>query len=190
MLGSGQTIGTSQNVGQKDPACCLAGTTAPALTAATATNVCPATGVNLNNYVPASSFNVLWFTNNTHTGTAISNSGSVSTGIYYAYFYDSANNCYSPASAALTVSITTCVPVTTTCSPKEYITNGSFTCRTTAYCPNLNTGTIKTNEVCGWADGTVFDPTFIVYDPTNACNYNMPYSNVFANCIRFDWWSL
>jgi hypothetical protein len=174
IAGVGQNIGTSQNVGQKDAACCLAGSIAPALSATFATNVCPATGVNLNNYVPSSSFNVLWFTNNTHTGSAITTSGSATSGTYYAFYYDATNNCYSPASAALIVTTTSCIPIVTSCAPKEYVTNGSFSCHSTAYCPNLNTGTLPTNTVCGWADGTVFDPTYMVYDPTNACNFNKP----------------
>ncbi|MBK8723298.1 MAG: hypothetical protein IPL95_13815 [Saprospiraceae bacterium] len=76
----------------------------------------------------------------------------------------------------LYVNTSSCIPTFSSCLPKEYITNGSFSCHSNAICPNLNTGTLHTNMVCGWADGTAFDPTYMVYDPTNACNFNRPSS--------------
>ncbi|MBK8723299.1 MAG: DUF4347 domain-containing protein [Saprospiraceae bacterium] len=172
----GQTVGTSQNVGQKDALCCPAGSTAPTLTTTSATNTCPATGVNLFNYISSNFSNIVWFTNNTHTGSAITTASSASAGTYYAFYYDVTENCYSPASAAFTVVTTSCVPVTNNCNPVEYITNGSFECHVNT-CVNFNIGTIPTNEVCGWYDGTVYDPTFMMYDGVNNCIYNMPASN-------------
>ncbi|QIG88157.1 hypothetical protein G6R40_00105 [Chryseobacterium sp. POL2] len=79
---------------------CAAGTVAP-----TVENLfinCPATFVNLNTAhtgtVPANT-SLVWFTNNTHTGTALFGTQitQAGAGTYYAFYYDSTNICYSPA---------------------------------------------------------------------------------------------
>lgn len=102
--GDGFSVGVSLNL-------CDAGTTAPPLTGTTLSNVCPATTANLNSLhtatVPGTS-QLVWFTNSTHTGTAYATPTAATAGTYYAYYYDSANNCYSPASAAVTVTIAPC----------------------------------------------------------------------------------
>ena len=92
---------------------CNAGTTAPLVNTAV-TNICDATSVNLNTQahtgtIPTDTF-LRWFTNSTHTGTALSGTAvtQAGAGIYYAFYYDSENNCYSPVSLAVTVTINTC----------------------------------------------------------------------------------
>lgn len=92
---------------------CSAGYTAPPLTGTALSNTCPTTTVNLNSLhtatVPSGS-SLVWFNNITHAGTAVSTPAAVGTaGTYYAFYYDSTNNCYSPASNAVNVTINCCL---------------------------------------------------------------------------------
>ena len=89
--------------------------TTPAVSATSATNTCPATTVDLNALVTTSTpvnTTLVWFTNNTHTGSPYATPTTAGAGTYYAFFFNSANNCYSPASSAVTVTITSCAPDT------------------------------------------------------------------------------
>ena len=92
---------------------CPAGVSAPALNSSGVIAHCPATGYNLNTVhsgtIPAGS-GLLWFTNNTHSGTAIISTvtNNAGAGTYYAFYYNSTYDCYSPASAAVTVSVASC----------------------------------------------------------------------------------
>jgi hypothetical protein len=92
---------------------CDAGTIAPMLSATTATNNCPAVTVDLDalhtGIIPASA-TLVWSTDNDGTdGLSSTEVSPTSTaGIYYAYYYDGTNDCYSPASAAVTVTINGC----------------------------------------------------------------------------------
>lgn len=85
---------------------CSAGTTAPPIKSISYS--CPATSVDLNTAhtgtTPAGS-SLVWFNNNTHTGTALSGIQitQATAGTYYAFYYDSVANCYSPASSAVAV---------------------------------------------------------------------------------------
>ncbi len=78
-------------------------------------NSCPSTTVNLNEAhtgsIPSGSV-LRWFTNSTHSGTALTSSQvlNAGAGTYYAFYYESTNNCYSSPSDAVTVSINTCPP--------------------------------------------------------------------------------
>jgi len=103
------------------PPSCVAGSTAPALSATTASNTCPATTVNLTTItasnLPAGT-TLTWHTGTPATtankiaGTAVSASG-----VYYAAFFDSAAGCYSgsgAATTAVTVTVFDCTPVTVT----------------------------------------------------------------------------
>jgi hypothetical protein len=90
---------------------CAAGTVAPEVTTPLSIS-CPATTINLNiahtGIVPTGS-SLVWFTNSTHTGTVLSGTQitQATAGIYYAFYYDSLNNCYSPAaSVAITANTT------------------------------------------------------------------------------------
>lgn len=90
---------------------CNAGT-APTLSATTKATTCPSTTVDLTalltSTTPAGA-SLVWYTNNAHTGTAIADATQVATaGTYYAFYYDATNSCYSPASAAIAVTITNC----------------------------------------------------------------------------------
>jgi hypothetical protein len=81
---------------------------APTLSASTLRNICPASTANLNSLhtgtIPTG-MNLVWFTNNTHSGASVSDPTTVTTGVYYAYYYSSSGNCYSNVSNSVTVSI-------------------------------------------------------------------------------------
>ena len=92
--------------------------TAPLLSANTLSNTCPAVTVNLNSLVTntppmGADSTVVWFTNNGATGTAYPTPGAATAGTYYAFFYDTVDSCYGPASGAVTVTINSCPPVIT-----------------------------------------------------------------------------
>lgn len=79
---------------------------APTVSSAALTIICPATTVNLNSLVTSTrpgGIVLQWFTNNTHTGTPYATPAAAVAGTYYAFYYDPANNCYSPP-AMVTVS--------------------------------------------------------------------------------------
>lgn len=82
----------------------------PASQVVVASNVCPAPTVDLGAHVGTapSGSTVVWFTNSTHTGSAYATPTTAGTGTYYAFFYDVTNNCYSPASSPVIVTISTC----------------------------------------------------------------------------------
>jgi hypothetical protein len=89
---------------------CNAGTTAPTLSGSTISNTCPTTTVNLNSLhtgTAPSGTSLVWFTNNAHSGTAYATPTTAVAGTYYAFYFDAVNNCYSPATAAVTVSLDT-----------------------------------------------------------------------------------
>jgi hypothetical protein len=83
----------------------------PSIRVKVVTNNCPATTVDLNaNYsgaVPAGS-TLVWYTNQTHSGTAYATPTAAGAGTYYAFFYDAVNNCYSPVSTPIVVGIGAC----------------------------------------------------------------------------------
>lgn len=57
---------------------------------------CQGEQINLNDYVigaPPAGSSVVWFTNNTHSGSPVT-VGSTEGGNYYAYYYDAVNDCY------------------------------------------------------------------------------------------------
>ncbi|MFZ4107189.1 beta strand repeat-containing protein, partial [Flavobacterium sp.] len=80
----------------------------PILSSINLINVCPETTVNLNSIVTSSvpfGTTLVWFTNNSHTGIAYATATAAIEGTYYAYYFDSVNNCYTPASAAVTTNL-------------------------------------------------------------------------------------
>lgn len=80
----------------------------PALNALTLRNICPALTANLNslhNGTSPSGMTLVWFTNNSHTGSVVSDPTTVTAGTYYAFYYSSVGNCYSSPSSTVTVSI-------------------------------------------------------------------------------------
>ncbi len=85
----------------------------------TATNICPTSdidvvppkGVQLNDLhfgATPSGSTLVWFNNASHTGSALTNTFITSSGSYYAFYYDSVGNCYSPASARVNILIQDC----------------------------------------------------------------------------------
>ena len=90
---------------------CAAGAVAPEVTTPLSIS-CPATTINLNiahtGTVPNGS-SLVWFTNSTHTGAALSGTQitQATAGTYYVFYYDSANNCYSPAATVNILANTT-----------------------------------------------------------------------------------
>lgn len=77
------------------------------------TNICPSNTVNLNDAhtgtIPSNNL-LLWFNNNTHTGTPLTlvQIGTAGAGTYYAFYYNSTANCYSLVSSMVTVTAFAC----------------------------------------------------------------------------------
>jgi hypothetical protein len=90
---------------------CAALATAPTLSATTINNSsCASPYINLNSLVSTTptGATLQWYTDNTRT-TAVADPTTVNaSGTYYAFYYDATNNCYSPASAAVTATYTVC----------------------------------------------------------------------------------
>ena len=81
---------------------------APALSSYNLGNICPATTIDLNASVTSSTpagTSLVWFTNNTHTGSAFATPETAGVGTYYAFYYDSVNNCYTAGTNAVTTAI-------------------------------------------------------------------------------------
>jgi hypothetical protein len=137
---------------------CSAGTTAPTLSGTTAVNTCPTTTANLNalhtGTIPNGS-RLRWHTvatNPTAADSVATPSVLATAGTYYAYYFDQTNNCYSPASAVVTVTITAC----SSCATPSV--GGTATYAGSTLCPTANMGTItltgKTGDVVKWQTST------------------------------------
>lgn len=92
---------------------CRAGNNAPNISSTSISNICPNSRVNLNsitaNNQPANT-NLTWHTSTNANGTSlVSNPASSLAGTYYAAFYDTVNNCYSPTSLAVTATTSQCL---------------------------------------------------------------------------------
>ena len=78
-----------------------------------AVNACPILTVNLNaiisNATPVGA-TLVWFENNTHTGTPYATPTLATNGYYYPFFYDTASQCYSGAGDKVVVTIDSCEP--------------------------------------------------------------------------------
>ncbi|MEC5157787.1 hypothetical protein [Chryseobacterium sp. MP_3.2] len=89
---------------------CLAGTVAPALSATTLSNICPATTANLTTITASNKptgTTLSWHTGSPATTANAISGNMVAGGTYYASFFDSVGNCYSPTTA-VTVTINPC----------------------------------------------------------------------------------
>lgn len=87
---------------------CKAGSLAPNIK--NLSFACPATFTNLSSShlgVAPPNSTIVWFTNNTHTGTALTATqvSQATPGTYYAFYYDSVASCYSPASNPIIVKL-------------------------------------------------------------------------------------
>lgn len=116
----GTTNSTNNTTNRFGVTTCAAGMLQPTVHG-TLTNTCPANFVDLDTAHMGSTpsgAELLWFTNNTHNGTALTSAqiSKAGAGTYYAYYYDNVKNCYSPASNAVTVNIIACCPVFTSFS--------------------------------------------------------------------------
>jgi len=95
------------------PASCLAGNIRPAITSSLLDNQCPGTSVNLNSVLASSApqgSSLIW-SNDSDASNGLFNVVNPivsNNGFYYAYFYDSISDCYSPASNPVTVTISGC----------------------------------------------------------------------------------
>jgi large repetitive protein len=104
-------VATTSNQVQTRITACNAGTTAPSVSATTLTNTCPTTTVNLNSLVTSttpSGARLRWHTvatNPTAADSVATPSVLTASGTYYAYYFDATNNCYSPASVAVTATM-------------------------------------------------------------------------------------
>ena len=187
---------------------CLAGTTAPTLSANTKSNVCPATTADLSSLVSSScpvGSTLEW--HNTNTGLSAANKvatpASVGAGTYYPVCFDAVNTCYSPVPATgVTVTITACC-ASGTIAPTLSATTKSNVCPATtadlsslvsSSCPvgsilewhNTNTGLSAANKVATPASvgaGTYYP---VCFDAINTCYSPAPATGVtvtIANCI-------
>jgi hypothetical protein len=97
---------------------CAAGGTAPTLSATTLTAACPANTVNLNSLVTSTlptGATLKWYTSTART-TEVPNPTTLNvSGTFYAFYVDTVNNCFSPASAAVTVTANCPLALATTC---------------------------------------------------------------------------
>ncbi|NJN77823.1 MAG: hypothetical protein HC803_05400 [Saprospiraceae bacterium] len=163
---------------------CSAGTTAPTLSASTATNICPVTTVDLNalhtGTVPANS-TLIWSTdNNASDGLATTAMSPVSAaGTYYAYYYDAANTCYSPQSQGVVVLLQIVRPkwCQTTCPASTVNLNDEIdltllppglilTWHTGTPATDLNKITNATTVGAGSYYGAFYDPIAMCYGNT------------------------
>ncbi|MWB95743.1 hypothetical protein GON26_15350, partial [Flavobacterium sp. GA093] len=88
-------------------------------------NMCPATTVDLADAVTEplpEGTQLRWFTSPSNTTSPIATPGAVKAGTYYARYYSVSGGCYTPASAAVTVTISNCPPATPVIS-KTTLTN-------------------------------------------------------------------
>jgi hypothetical protein len=142
----------------------------PTVSASSINNICPATTANLSTAISGtapSGSSLVWFTNNTHTGTAYSTPTAATDGTYYAFYYNATTGCYSAASAEVDVFITSCTgldPSGVSCNTKVPLTNGLFT----------NLSATKTNSSLGCVNLTTASTNNLVdSDLNNYAGFNV-----------------
>lgn len=151
--------------------------TAPLLSANSISNACPTTTVNLNslvtNFPPMSAdTTVRWFTNNTAMGNHYATPGTAVAGTYYAFFYDTVDSCYGPASGAVTVLINGCPPTITSNgggSMAMISIPENTTLVTTVTATDPENGTL-TYTIIGGADAS----KFMINSSTGELTFNTP----------------
>ncbi|MBK8722675.1 MAG: hypothetical protein IPL95_10525 [Saprospiraceae bacterium] len=138
-----------------------------------ASNTCPNTKVNLNSLVSSSTpsgASLVWFTNNSHTGTEYATPTMADAGTYYAFYYNSSTGCYSAVGATVNVTINNCVTRDTVTTTPSCPTCPVTVCKDTIQQPTTGTTTYST---CGTPVGyTITGPT------TNGCFTYTPNGNV------------
>lgn len=166
---------------------CYAGNTPVALVDISNEFFCQGSQVVLNDFVasaPPSGLSVVWFDNNTHSGSPIT-TGEIDNGNdagnYYAYYYDAPNQCYSPSSSIYLK------------SKQTTINCGEDGCELSVACPpvgvNLNAlhiGQVPAGWELRWFNNTthsgekVANPTSV----TQAGEYYSFYYNVAKQCYN------
>ena len=162
------------------PPSCSAGTTAPSVSATTLSNICPTTTVDLNSLVTSatpSGARLRWHTVSTNPTAAdfvATSSVLTASGTYYAYYFDAANNCYSPATAAVTVTINTspAAPTTTVSQPTCAVATGTITV------------TAPTSGVTySFDNGATYQPSNIKSGLAAATTYQVLVKDDATNCV-------
>ncbi|MEZ0538344.1 Ig-like domain-containing protein [Fibrella arboris] len=142
----------------------------------TASNVCPATTVDLTTHVtetPPSGTLITW-----HTGTPatqanlVANPTQVGAGLYYAAYFDVATSCYGNTTGSLTVTITACAPINNVCPA------------TTVDLTTHLVGTPPSGTLITWHTGTPATQANRVADPTQVTTglYYAAYFDVATSC--------
>ena len=160
---------------------CNAGSTAPTLSATTATNTC-STKTNLNVLVTSAlptGTSLVWFTNNTRTGTPYPLASAAGVGTFFGFYYDATNNCYSPASAAVTVTQAAPLPAPTVAANAGVIT----TCpATTANIVSQVTSTTPSGSSLVWYNNPLRTGTPITATAAPKGLYYAFYFNATTGC--------
>lgn len=153
------------------PAPCNAGTESVALHGAFENNICPATTVDITKAiasVPPQDISIVWFTNPNHTGNPYPNPTTAAAGNYYAFFYDTVNDCYNTdnSSAKVTAIVNPCLPPCNA-GTKQVVLNKS---KLTTGCPlqKVNLSTAFSGNVPDWTSLVWF---------TNPTHSGLPYPN-------------
>ncbi|RKE90143.1 hypothetical protein BXY58_0736 [Epilithonimonas arachidiradicis] len=125
---SGSGCGTTSATVQVNvTAACTVGSIAPAVSSPLFTS-CPSGVANLNNAhtgtIPANA-SLVWFRDTAHTDP-VSNPTAVGAGVYYAFYYSTAGNCYSPASSPVNVIAAVCSTCTAPADPQPRDLNSVF----------------------------------------------------------------
>ena len=119
MIASNASCSTPSATVQVNVTPCAGSTTAPAVNTF-ATTQCPAGTANLNTQahtgaVPVNS-TLVWYTDASRTNM-VANPTAVGAGTYYAFYFNSSSNCYSPASAPVNVLAVVCSACTAPADP-------------------------------------------------------------------------
>lgn len=157
----------------------------------TVSNVCPATTVDLttrfSGTVPSGKV-VTWHTGlPTTTANKVANPAAVVAGTYYAAFYDSVNDCYSPGSPnGIVVTITTCVTcVAGSAAPSVPATKSNACPLTTVDLSSITAANQPANTTLSWHTGTPANSTNILTGTTSvgASTYYAAFYDAAANCF-------
>ena len=181
----GSTPGTFSSVNNLSFSC-DAGIVAPSLSATTISSVCPATTVNLNSLlsgtVPSGAL-VKWYTNNAHTGTALTTPTAAGTGTYYAFYQDINGGCFTPASNAVTVNIPVCCQAGTTAPPLTATTLTNVCPATTINLNGLHTAAVPSGATLVWFTNNAHTGTAVATpSAATAGTYYAFYFDAVNNC--------
>lgn len=152
---------------------CCSVTSQVQLNASSISNVCPAIAANLTSAVtdpPPHNYSVVWYTNPNHTGNPVPNPTSVGTGTYYAFLYNSVEDCFNTGSstAVANVQLTPCVCKAGTNQVKLSASTATNKCSaTTVNLTTLNLSNIPSGTSLVWftnpghTGSPVADPTTV-----------------------------